>query len=582
MSSPWYTVAGITTGDNSDCYAVLQGLLDDIAGRAVEASGSRTVAIPSGDATISHPVVISSPSTAVVGDPSGGSRLKPTDWQGPALVVRKPRSNIPTGTSLATGAGAAFRFGTTENGLDLGGVSALGNLGLLSALTVGGFIDPNDIASRELSPVVGCGYDYGVSFRRTAFCVLGDGSLRVYWADSTNASHDTAPGLIADDTTYYFEWSFDGTLGTPTVTLWLGIPGGTAAAALQFAVADTTFPQLPGGAEPWALGYMPDGMGGGPQGEERTADMWYDAFQWSDTVRHSSPFTCPTVKPDPDSHTILVLNGVTNDPFVMGSLKFDGGKSRDQFILPLQGDGDANTLGGVTVRDLAVLGGAVFHHVISADISKLNVDSCWRGLHLAGVCFGAQVVGLAGACGSCGLLVSRQVSCSNWRVNVRAGGFPVFMYGAVGGVLSGVVGMTDTQFGTLYVNGTNAVKLDSFQVDDETFGSVIPHSVICHAARLTVSGGLFPRVAPGPVFECVGGGSVSVVGATLQAYGSIGDAVGEIVKFYGPPIQNAVVLGCPTLAPSISYPVVPDVTKTPHWCLYDQYGVLHVPQYDRG
>ncbi len=545
-------------GDPTTNYTNLQTLLDSTATSAI-----KTILLPAGDITLSHPVIMRYPSSGLRGDPSLLTRLF-GNFAGHILLAQSIRAfGLVLESSLVPGEGNSLRLGTGGSvGVNLGLEPNCGLTANYSSLTVRFFfrlISP----APNLTVFVNSGSAFGVeNFTGFAVWANASGGMRVYWGGTP---HDTANSLLSTNTTYYTALVYNGA----TVTLWLGQPGQTAVNVLSFSTTGAV-PQMKWGIEQLGIGYTVAGPGG-DLSSNGPPDCNIDGFELAKVVRHTTAFTCPSIKPIPDNDTLLSMNFILDDPFLVGKVGTRGSSDRTYFVP----SSTETQMGGIRIGDLTFMGsngasGPLLYDTIASKADNLNFVQCWQGFQTRGTTFASRFENFGGTTLSYFLCHTGQSeNCVLVFMYPSSNAIPFYVSGPAGGSYVGVfIAPLGEAWAVMYNKSNREVNIYGGQFDDEGQAQFLQHCMIIDTASIKYSGGQLSRETAGPIAECVNGGTVHFFGCWLTPNGT---PTTEIIHFVNAPDDTATVWAC-HFAPG-----GPPVSLSTNYVAYLQNGVFHAP-----
>ncbi|MGZ4816068.1 MAG: glycosyl hydrolase family 28-related protein [Terriglobales bacterium] len=527
---------GAKPDDTTDDWAAIQAAID-AASAGTGPYG--TVYVPRGTYYVGKPLHITK-GIKFYGAGRGATTITGYSAdQGPVLVVSPPTSlgynGVPTGTSLATGAGNSMyldgTFGYELNLREGGAVELNGR----SAVTLELFYKPNlTVTAGQYNIISSSGSVTGpdgataISIQHTdndsiTGLVTVGGAMRIL---------QTPSNTISTGNVYHIALTYDGS----TVRLFVN----GALKASQAATGTVTQKM----AEDFVIGPKVNGF------METTfvnlmTKGWVDSVRISATARYTSAFTAPTTKATYDGNTLLLLNFDNNyDEFTVATTMYG-----QQHLFLRRFGGGMGQVGNFHMADLSFIGsGPEFIYMISSMIDNVQVTAARRGFQFINNCYlnrlnSIRVVGntltqfgvAAGA--ASGVLTFEDLSISGAHYPLYVDTSSVVINGLWIETTAG------TEIGAVLKGDMNSsAVIDQPEISAETNPNVIRDVfAIIGMGTVVMNGGIIETANGAPHVYVSGGGSVTHIGGN---YSLIGTAPANVYQIATAP-TNGVLLTSP-------------------------------------
>lgn len=558
--------------------AKLQAAFDALEGTAIGGTEQRTIRLPEGKIYLDKPLVIRAANTALIGSPSGGTVISPA-WGSGYIIVAQSRRAAPTMNDplVSGGNGNALLLGHPATAPQLAllhiNIDSLLDCSALTEFSLEFTSKPvTDTNADGFYPLIGCGGRYGVE-NFTGVEIRENpatGYMQVVWGGVTHVTPN--PVFAHDDlTAKYYLLTFDGS----DVNLWVGEPGQTAVNVLSFSSPSGTVPMQASGVEPWSIGAGSDGFGSDQAGISR--QRWFSGVRWSDTVRQTSAFTCPTTAPTQDDNTLYLCNFEWDDPFFVCYTKpgtLARGSETKSYLLPF---GTTETqFGDVTIKDIVIQArsgssGILVYDTIGSLYENINFVQPYNGFAMHGSFYGSRVKKVGGTAHRVALEVIGQGEAMVFEsLNLLGSAFAILQVGSIGGTYITPIISSTNSFAAIYINSSNETVMTALQLDDEGQAPDQEHAIICHGATLKLVGGLWVRDSNGPTVEVVGHGGFQGFAGWFINYT---ETFETFVKIYDEPQSTVTLLGCQFAAGNDTA----TATDHPEWSLVERDGTLSTP-----
>jgi hypothetical protein len=525
---------GAVPDDSIDDWAAIQAAIN---AASVGTGPFGTVYVPRGTYFVSKPLHITR-GIKFYGAGRGSTTITGYSAdQGPVLVVSPPTSlgynGIPTGPSLATGAGnSMYLDGTFNYEINLREAGAV-ELNGRSAVTLELYYKPNfSVTSGQYNIISSSGSVTGpdgatsISLQHTD----NDSITGLVNVGGTVRVLTTPNNTVVTGNVYHLALTYDGTTARLFVNGVLKASQAATGTISQKMYEDFVIgPKVGGFMETTFFNFMTKG--------------WVDSVRISATARYTSAFTAPTAKFTADGNTLFLLNFDNNyDEFTVATTQFG---SQHMFIRRF--GGGMGQVGNFQMSDLSFIGtGPEFIYMISSTIDNVQVTASRRGFQFINNCYlnrlnSLRVVGqtttqFAVAAGAAsGVLTFEDLSIS--------GSHYPFYVDTSSVVVNGlwIEAAAGTEIAaTLKGDMNTSAVIDQPEISTETNPNTI-RDVMAFVGMGTVvmHGGVIETANAAPHVYVSGGGSVTHIGGN---YGLIGTAPPEVYTIPSAPVNGVQLI----------------------------------------
>lgn len=525
---------GAIPNDNQDDWAAIQAAID----AASAGSGPfGAVYVPKGIYNVGKPLHVT---RGIKFFGAGRGETTITGYsadQGAVMVVSPPTSlgyaGIPTGPSLATGAGnSMYLDGTFNYQLNLRENGAV-ELNGRNTLTIEFYYKPDFSVSTgtynilsSSGSVTGTDANTAVAIQHSDSNVISaminvGGTIK--WVSSP-------ANAVSAGTVVHVALTFDGS----NIRLFLnGVLKGTTAAS------GTIVQKM---SEDFILGPKEGSFMDGSMDNYMTKG-WVDSVRISSTARYTSNFTPPTAKFTSDGSTMFLLNFDNNyDQFTVASTMVG-----TEYLFLRRFGGGMGQVGNFHLSDMSFIGtGPEFMYVVSSMIDNVQVTANRRGLHFINNCYlnrltSVRVIGSnttqfgLGIGSASGVLTMTDVSLSG-------GHFPFYM-DTSSGLIDGlwIEMTTGSEIGAVF-KGTynNTVVVNSPVISTETGPNTVRYAIAeVGMGSLIMNSGVIETYNGAPHVGVFGGGTIVHTGANYAG----GMAPSWIYQIVTPPTYPVQLVG---------------------------------------
>lgn len=459
--------------------------------------------------------------------------------QGPVLVVSPPVSlygALPTGASLATGAGTSMYLDGTYNYLlnlrESNGVE----LNARTAVTVEFFFKPDQaVASGSYNIISSSGTITGPD-ANTALSIQHTGPNRITACINVgigNQCINSPDNSITNGNVYHiaFSWS------SSTMRLFInGVlkasAGGVTGALVQRVSEDFTIgPKVSAFGETTFDNPMTKG--------------WVDSIRISSTARYTSDFSPPTAKLTNDGSAMLLLNfDNTFDEFTAASTLYG-----TSYLFFHRVTGGWGQVGGFQLSDMTIIGtGPSFNHVVESAIENVAISASHRGLQFINNCFLNKLTSVrvsAGASAQFGIQIgSASGVLTMTDISLTGGHFPLNI-NTSSAVINGlwIELAQGTEIGASFKGDANSTVVINHPVfSSETHPTSVKYDLAdVGFGSVVLNGGVLDLYSPIAHVGIFGGGSFVHVGGNYSHSAASPSVVFQIVT----PLTNLVRLIAP-------------------------------------
>jgi len=529
---------GAVPDDTNDDYPAIQAAID--AASVVNSNGTfGAVYVPRGQYYVSKPLHITR-GIKFYGAGRGVTTITGYSAdQGAVMVVSPPVSlgylGIPTGPSLATGAGNSLYLDGTYNyelNLREGGAVELNGR---SALTVELFYKPNFSApSGQYNLISSSGSVTGPDGNTTLAIQHADNDTVLVALNVGNSIKllQTSANTFAPGNVYHLALTYDGSMIRLFVNGVMKASQAATGTITQKMYEDFLIgPKANGFMETTFINYMTKG--------------WVDSVRISSNARYTANFTAPTAKLGNDGNTMMLLNFDNNWDQFTDAMTMYG----TQHLFLRRFGGGQGQVGNFHLSDLSFIGtGPEFIYVVSSMIDNVQITASRRGLQFINNCYlnrlnSLRVVGQQLTQFSVGIGAASGVLTFE-DLSISGGHFP-FYFDTSSVVVSGmwIEETNGTEIGVVMKGDLNtSAVIDQPEISAETNPNTVRNSIAVVGLGTTVMhGGVIETSNGAPNVYVYGGGSLTHVGGN---YSLIGTAPASVYQI-GSPNTNGVQLISP-------------------------------------
>jgi len=457
--------------------------------------------------------------------------------QGAVLVVSPPTSlgynGIPTGPSLATGAGnSMYLDGTYNYELNLREAGAV-ELDGRSSVTLELFYKPNfSVSAGQFNIISSSGSVTGpdgsnaISLQHTdndsiTGIVCVGGAMRIL---------QTPSNTVSIGNVYHLALTYDGSMVRLFVNGVLKASQAATGTINQKVAEDFVIgPKVGGFMETTFYNQMAKG--------------WVDSVRISATARYTANFTAPTAKSSFDGNTLFQLNFDNNyDEFTVATTMYG-----QQHLFLRRFGGGMGQVGNFQMSDLSFIGtGPEFIYMISSTIDNVQVTASRRGFHFINNCYlnrlnslravGQTSTQFAVAAGAAsGVLTFEDLSISGSHYPLYVDTSSIVVNGLW------IESSQGTEVAAVLKGDMNtSVVIDQPETSAETNPNTLRNVfAIIGTGTVVLHGGTIETSNAAPHVYVQGGGSVIHVGAN---YSLIGTAPATVYQIASPPTNGVQLL----------------------------------------